>query len=767
MRFGAWCDGAPRLVAESLVAPRDLLLESLDRGAERSGGEVAASIGRALLPPEAADPPPAWLRPEQETSFRRALAALRLHGCALLADPLGSGKTWVALAVARRLAAGGPIQAVVPAILAAGWRDAADRTETALGLLTHERVSRGEVTLGPGPVVIDESHRFRNPHTRRYRHLAPALVGRRVLLVSATPIVNRLDDLAHQLLLGARDDALRRHGVPSLRAALCRGEAPAALAALVVAEDRPGAARPARRDRLEPDWLERDPVAQRALELLDRLRFSRDRGIAALVRTAMLRALASSPAALHAMVRRYTLLLAHGRAARRAGRRVGRRGLLREAGVLPDQLVLWELLGDPGAAPELALGDIEPLRRLDRLLASYGDGGGCPDPKVALLAARLADRRPTLVFSAWTETVDHLRRGLALPGVAWINGARAGIGHSRYGRGTVLAAFDPRARAGLPERLRPWLLLATDVAAEGLNLQRVGRVVHYDLPWTQVRLDQRDGRALRLDSVHPEVEVIRFDPPPAIEARVALAATLARKAALPPALRLGAIEPAWTWHRELPRVSGTEAAAPGWAVLSGARKAAVLAFALEAPGQPPVGVVLVDEGDGWRNDPARAGALLRLASQAPAVPQGEGEAVVDAALLSALPHIRQHLRLANTAEWVGLASGTAAARHHARQRLDAARQARDAAAAREADRVLSVLARGLTAGEEHLAARLATDPVAWGRLAHAGGEPGAPEGARATMVGVVVIRPTTFPPCHDRFTPSCSTSTGPFSTPSG
>ncbi|MBI3746094.1 MAG: hypothetical protein HY264_06140 [Chloroflexi bacterium] len=40
-------------------------------------------------------------------------------------------------------------------------------------------------------------------------------------------------------------------------------------------------------------------------------------------------------------------------------------------------------------------------------------------------------------------------------------------------------------------------LLASDVAAEGLNLQRAGRIVHYDLPWTAVRLEQRDGRALR------------------------------------------------------------------------------------------------------------------------------------------------------------------------------------------------------------------------------------------------------------------------------
>ena len=42
------------------------------------------------------------------------------------------------------------------------------------------------------------------------------------------------------------------------------------------------------------------------------------------------------------------------------------------------------------------------------------------------------------------------------------------------------------------------LLVATDVASEGLNLQTSCRyVVHYEVPWNPMRLEQRNGRVDR------------------------------------------------------------------------------------------------------------------------------------------------------------------------------------------------------------------------------------------------------------------------------
>src|SRR5207248_79888 len=52
------------------------------------------------------------------------------------------------------------------------------------------------------------------------------------------------------------------------------------------------------------------------------------------------------------------------------------------------------------------------------------------------------------------------------------------------------------------------ILVCTDLAAEGLNLQRAGMVVHYDVPWNPVRIDQRNGRACRIGQTREQIRAI-------------------------------------------------------------------------------------------------------------------------------------------------------------------------------------------------------------------------------------------------------------------
>lgn len=747
-------EAIPRIVAESLVVVDDPAAEALDPGERRAPAAVAAAIARALHPAEAPDQPPPWLLADQVRSFRRVLAATRGFGGALLADPVGSGKSYVSLAAAARLAhdprfpisdSRFPIDVVPPAVMRDTWQRLAREVGVAIRVTSHERVSRGEGPDGRGPVIVDECHRFRNPVTRRYEVLAPLLVGRPVVLVSATPVVNRLDDLLHQLRLAIADDALRCHGVPSLRAALAAGSAPPALAAIVVSEPRSRDGGLERNVHSIADWLAGDRDAAAALRLIDRLRLSRDQGVAALLRTGFLRALASSPAALRTCARRYALLLEHGAAAREAGRRVSRRDIEREVGALTDQLVMWDLLDDPGAPAELALGDRAVLARLDRCLVRWLSRS---DRKVALLRTLLADRRPTLVFTGWVETVRHLQRGLELPGTAWVTGTRAGIGACRYPRRAVLAAFDPRAPADpLPARAAPWLLLATDVAAEGLNLQRVARVVHYDLPWTQVRLDQRDGRALRLGSVHPAVQVVRFEVPLAIEPRLRLADRLAAKGALPGAVGLGAaVSEGWHWRRSLDREWCGAAAESGWAVARAGHAGSLVALRVDGVRGGSTTIALAGDGDGhWSDDPGLLQIRLRAARAAEPGDDEGAAALVKSALGALAPIVRRRLRLANAWAWVTEPPTTivGAALRAARARLDQARRERCRLEAARAERVLAVLARGLTAGEERLAAAIVRgDGAAWERLAALDattGEP--PVSPRVTVVGLIVFAP--------------------------
>ncbi len=758
----------------------DPLATALRPGPPARAAEVAAALARSLAPPEAAADPPAWLWPEQVAAFRRAVAAVRRYGGALLADPVGTGKTYIALAVAAALEPRRPAVCLVPASLAAQWRAVAGRLGVAAIVWTHERVSRGRLPPGGwggmcgeagvagdeprcgnretarsrsgGLVIVDESHHYRNPETRRYSTLARWLPGRRALLLSATPVVNRLVDLAHQLRLAVRDDALGPHGVPSLLGLLSSGHGHSALGCLVLCGRSAAGRRPETRCR-RIAWGDGDlgPVAG-VLELAERLRLSTSAPIAALIRGALWRAAASSPAALVASLRRYRRLLLHARDALRAGRAPDRRALLRLTEGLGDQLLLWELLqveagaavaqGAEGARPPHAAGAgppraaegggpprgaaiagelaLEDLELVDRLVAAAEAAAELPDPKLERLRGLLADGRRSLVFVTSRATARHLRDRLD-GSVAWCTGDRAGIGRWPAPREAVLDWFrEVTPPACDRARFAPLHLVATDVAAEGLDLRGAERVVHYDLPWTPMRLEQREGRTLRAGSRHPDVELVRFDPPPVVEARLRQLEALALKGRLPAAAGLGdGGRSLWSWRTDLAdRFQGRKATA-GVAGAALEPRGVLAGFALHRwPAQPGGGplaawVLWWTEAEGWTDHPEIVAA--RLAAAAGAADAAIAPGAVESALRALADPIRTRVQLLRGTGWLSPMPAPAARRVLARiQRLvhQAARR-RDAALLDRLHRAARFAAGGHTAGEARRLEELAAldDPA--------------------------------------------------------
>ena len=209
-RWPASWPPAPRIVAESLAAVTEPLRTVLapgppapprrrgaGAGAEPAPGRVRASAaGLAAARPDAELSPSAGgARPVRRRAARRSGRQRQ--------DVRGAGG-------GRRAAADRGLPGPRNARSSSG-RDVARRLGVPVEIGTHQQASRGRLPeVRAGLVIIDESHHFRNPRTRRYGHVAPWLIGRRVLLLSATPIVNQVGDLAAQLLLGVRDDALAR-----------------------------------------------------------------------------------------------------------------------------------------------------------------------------------------------------------------------------------------------------------------------------------------------------------------------------------------------------------------------------------------------------------------------------------------------------------------------------------------------------------------------------------------------------------------------------
>lgn len=701
----------PRIVAEALRELSDPLATLLDPPGQAPAPAVARGIVAGLAATESRLAAADWLLPSQHRSFRRMLAALGRHGGGLLADPVGTGKTYVALAVAAAIAPRETV-AIVPAALLDQWRRTALRLGVAIQLHSHERCSRGQL---PGPertlVVVDESHRFRNAASHRYRHLAPWLVGRKVLLVSATPVVNRLDDLAAQLLLAVRDDVLRAWGVPSLRTLLARGKGHHALGEVIVAAAATPAFAPSRRELR----ITAPAVPASVVEAIDGLAHSAREPVAALLRGVVWQAAASSPAAVLGVLARYRALLLQARDAISEGRSLSRAALRQFTSGLEEQLVLWAMV-EPPLEQEFAAGDLplEDIERIAALVPAVRRWSESDDDKFRGLAARLADRLPSLVFATARETVRYLRDRLPPP-VAWCTGDSAGLGPARLSRDVVLSWFGPSHRwigPGSP----PAILLSTDVSAEGLDLQSVARVVHYDLPWTPVRLVQREGRAVRGGSRHASVEIIRFDPPAGIEERLRQSSHLARKLVLPGRAGLGTDgRSLWRWRDELAARLGPGETAEGVAAVPAGEEGpgilAGLALVAGASGEMrrfAGEVVWIPDSGNPSTDPDLLEQLLVHAVLSPPS-LGLGQESLNQAIMRLAPLIRDRLAVARRDRWrqprVTLEARALIRRLH--RLLGHARRRRDQAALASIERGLAFASRGHTAGENMLAGQLA------------------------------------------------------------
>ncbi|GIV52418.1 MAG: hypothetical protein KatS3mg038_2939 [Candidatus Kapaibacterium sp.] len=151
------------------------------------------------------------------------------------------------------------------------------------------------------------------------------------------------------------------------------------------------------------------------------------------------------------------------------------------------------------------------------ILASMGEWDPARDAKLGALETLLTEHHPNdkvLVFTQFADTAQYLGHQLPKRGITGLE-----IVTNQTGDPVALARrFSPSTNGGLragEQELR--ILIATDVLAEGQNLQDCHIIVNYDLPWAIIRLIQRAGRVDRIGQKHDTIHVYSFLPAEGVE----------------------------------------------------------------------------------------------------------------------------------------------------------------------------------------------------------------------------------------------------------
>jgi superfamily II DNA or RNA helicase len=115
-----------------------------------------------------------------------------------------------------------------------------------------------------------------------------------------------------------------------------------------------------------------------------------------------------------------------------------------------------------------------------------------------------------IIFSQYYDTARWVADALAaeLPGE--LIGLYAGADRSRLYRDGQAVGIGREALKRMVADRDVRLMVATDAACEGLNLQTLGTLINVDLPWNPTRLEQRIGRIKRFGQARSTVDMLNL-----------------------------------------------------------------------------------------------------------------------------------------------------------------------------------------------------------------------------------------------------------------
>jgi superfamily II DNA or RNA helicase len=152
--------------------------------------------------------------------------------------------------------------------------------------------------------------------------------------------------------------------------------------------------------------------------------------------------------------------------------------------------------------------EIQNIREILDRLAALGNRDTKRDFFFDRLRDVTDDGRSVLVFTEYSDTMIYLRDALVSHyglSLACYSGDGGQVYEESNWKTVTKDVITKRLADG---KIR--ILLCTDAASEGLNLQAAGALINYDLPWNPSRVEQRIGRIDRIGQKQPVIHVVNI-----------------------------------------------------------------------------------------------------------------------------------------------------------------------------------------------------------------------------------------------------------------
>lgn len=464
------------------------------------------------------------LTPAQQNTLRASLAILHSHRAVLLCEAVGSGKTYIAAALAAvyQHQTGTPCTLTAPASLIAQWKTVLSEFGLTPPCYSYQYASLDKIPAPEAPEVlwlIDEAHYLKNTASKRYQTLRNLTARHRLVLITATPVALGWSDLSALMKLCGYRDA--PDAIAHLQHFACAIMPQNRVPALTIDSDID-------QDLTITNYqIAPSRIVQELTDQIARIKWPKSPDPAEcehfpLLSSLLMHRLLSHTTACEATLKKLLHYYRHCRH-KSSGAFFTPRNFRKFMGLDGTQQLLpftsLTALAPESEAPapsEQAL--IDNVHCLRSALSALRHLAIQDDDKLRQLQ-QIIDAQPPdrkiIIFTQYTDSAQYICEKLRpRHNVALLTGTLSKLGNYDASPDIIKAMFSPDMplpewwpRTGRPEAR---ILICSDAFACGHNFQKASVLIHFDLPWNPTTLHQREGRIIRKGQRNRSVAIYRL-----------------------------------------------------------------------------------------------------------------------------------------------------------------------------------------------------------------------------------------------------------------